>query len=249
LIEAVIFDFGHTLVDFVLNQEVLFAAHEDACDLVSEYLLTEAPLAHERVLEVTTCIQQRIEESRFHQTLHELDLPAEFASYFTDRQPALRESMVFQVTGLARRALRSEIHLSPDNAQVLHNLRASNFRLGLVSNCAMGGDWTRDLLDDLGLLELLDVVVLSSEEEIGKPDPRLYRTAMERLDTESRQTIFVGDRLHDDIAGAQAVGMLAVLTRQFRREEPVPSIAEPDVIIDRLADLSGIVDARRAVMG
>jgi putative hydrolase of the HAD superfamily len=210
---------------------------------VSEHLLTAAPLAPERVVEVTTRLQHRIEESRFRQDLHELDLSAEFASCFTDRQPALPESLVYQVAGLARRALRSETHLPPDNAQVLRNLRASGFRLGLVSNCAMGGDWTRDLLDDLGLLEQLDVAVLSSEEGVGKPDPRLYRTTMERLGTKSPQAVFVGDRLRDDIAGARAVGMLAVLTRQFRREEPEPSIAEPDVIIDRLTDLPAILCA------
>jgi HAD superfamily hydrolase (TIGR01509 family) len=249
LIEAVIFDFGHTLVDFALNQEALLAAHDEACNLVSEHLLTEAALARERVVEVTTRIQQRIEESRFRQDSHELDLPAEFASCFSNQQQALPESLIHQVARLARRALWSEIHLSPDNAQVLRILRASGLRLGLVSNCAVRGDWMRELLDDLGLLEQLDVVVLSSEEGVGKPDPRLYRTAMESLGTESRHVLMVGDRLCDDIAGAQAVGMLAVLTRQFRREDPEPRIAEPDMIIDRLADLPAVMCALHTSMG
>jgi putative hydrolase of the HAD superfamily len=248
LIEAVIVDFGHTLVDFALNQEALLAAHEEACNLVSEYLLTEAALARERVLEITARIRQRIEESRLRQDLHELDLPAEFASCFSDRQPALPESLIHQVARLARRALRSETHLSPDNAQALRNLRASGLRLGLVSNCAMRGDWTRELLDDLGLLEQLDVVVLSSEERVGKPDPRLYRIATERFGTIPPRVLFVGDRLGDDIAGAKAVGMLAVLTRQFRRAEPEPRIAEPDVIIDRLADLPAVLCALPSAM-
>jgi len=51
--------------------------------------------------------------------------------------------------------------------------------------------------------------------------------------------VFVGDRLVDDIAGAQAVGMRAVLTRQYRSEEP-DSIA-PDAVIEHITELPGVL--------
>ncbi|MBV9253545.1 MAG: HAD family hydrolase, partial [Actinobacteria bacterium] len=50
--------------------------------------------------------------------------------------------------------------------------------------------------------------------------------------------VFVGDRLHDDIWGAQQLGMKAVL----RPNEFVPTYdVEPDAVIDRLPELIGIV--------
>ncbi len=249
MIEAVVIDLGHTLVDFALNQEALFAAHENACNLMVEHLLPVTPLTRAQIDEGMHCLERRIEESRLRQDLHELNLPAEFASCFTDPASAIPETLVDQVARLARRAVRAEMHLSPANAQALRDLRAAGFRLGLVSNISTPGDWTRELLDDLGVLEQLDVVVLSSEEGMGKPDPRIFHLALARLGLESRQAVFVGDRLREDIAGAQAVGMRAVLTRQFRREEPEPTLVNPDTIIDRLADLPAVVSVLRDMVG
>lgn len=52
--------------------------------------------------------------------------------------------------------------------------------------------------------------------------------------------MFVGDRLLDDVAGAQGVGMRAVLTREFRQEEG--STVRPDAVIDALVELPAVLD-------
>ena len=111
-------------------------------------------------------------------------------------------------------------------------LRAAGLRLGLVSNITLLGEWVREDLDRLGLLDLFDAVVLSSEEGIRKPHPLIYQTVLDRLSIEGRSAIFVGDRLREDIAGPQAAGMRAVLTHQFRREDPGPETAAPDAVIE-----------------
>jgi len=84
---------------------------------------------------------------------------------------------------------------------------------------------------DLGLGPLAE----AGELGVRKPDPRIFREALLRLGTEPAETVFVGDRLYDDIGGAHAVGMRAVLTRQWRQEDD-PEF-EPDAVIDDLGEL------------
>ena len=74
---------------------------------------------------------------------------------------------------------------------------------------------------------------------IGKPEPYLYRFAMERLGTAPSETLAVGDRLDTDILGGQRAGCPTVLVlsgvtnaEEARRWQP-----QPDLILDNLADL------------
>jgi putative hydrolase of the HAD superfamily len=90
-------------------------------------------------------------------------------------------------------------------------------------------------LDAMGLGPRLDATVFSSEVGVRKPDPRIFREAMSRLSAEPAETLFVGDRLYDDVSGAQAVGMRAILTRQFRQEDDPDH--HPDAVIDHITQL------------
>ncbi len=59
--------------------------------------------------------------------------------------------------------------------------------------------------------------------------------------------VFVGDRPYDDISGARAIGMRAVLVPQSEIpvSQQVPVDVEPDAIVDRLADLIQHIDIWR----
>lgn len=245
MIQAVVLDFGHTIVDFALNEEALLAAYEEARGLLAEYLTTEAPPARALVERISYGIGRRIEDSYLRQDLHELDILAEFAQSFAELQLTVPGSLVRRIAYLEHRALGAETHLAPANADALRALRAAGLRLGLVSNITLLGEWVREDLDRLGLLDLFDAVVLSSEEGIRKPHPLIYQTVLDRLGIEGRSAIFVGDRLREDIAGPQAAGMRAVLTHQFRREDPGPETAAPDAVIEGLADLPAAARALR----
>jgi putative hydrolase of the HAD superfamily len=94
-------------------------------------------------------------------------------------------------------------------------------------------------IEALGIGRHLNASVFSSEVGVRKPDPRIFREALSRLGTDPAETVFVGDRLYDDVNGAQAVGMRAVLTRQFRAEED-PQF-RPDAVIDHLRELGTVL--------
>jgi len=56
------------------------------------------------------------------------------------------------------------------------------------------------------------------------------------------EAVFVGDRLYDDVMGAQAVGMRGVLTRQYRREGVEGHPIVPDRVIEALSELPGYIE-------
>jgi putative hydrolase of the HAD superfamily len=137
-------------------------------------------------------------------------------------------------------AYSNSIVAQPDAVAALDEVRGAGYRTGLVSNVTLRASLMREDLDRTGLGRRLDATVFSSEVGVRKPDPRIFREAMERLGVDPPETVFVGDRLLDDITGAQAVGMRAIHTRQFRGE-PSREGVEPDATIESIAELPAVL--------
>ena len=99
--------------------------------------------------------------------------------------------------------------------------------LGLVSNAFDPGWLLHRDLEQMGLEERLDFSVFSSEVGMRKPHPAIFERALEALEVEPERTLFVGDRLYEDVRGAAEVGMTTVQALWFRADEH-PDGAEPD---------------------
>jgi putative hydrolase of the HAD superfamily len=95
----------------------------------------------------------------------------------------------------------------PGCRAALSELRARGLATGVVSNFDRR---LPELLAGLKLAPLLDTVVLPSDAGAEKPDPRIFRLALERLGTPASASVFVGDSAERDIAGARAAGMWAI---------------------------------------
>jgi putative hydrolase of the HAD superfamily len=63
------------------------------------------------------------------------------------------------------------------------------------------------------LAGLIDVQVFSCEEGLMKPDRRIFDLAIRRLGIEPNQCFYVGDGADDELEGARAIGMDAILLR------------------------------------
>ena len=85
--------------------------------------------------------------------------------------------------------------------------RAGGVHTGLVSNSWSTSHYDRDLL-----AELFDAAVISAEVGLHKPQPEIYLLASQRLGVEPGRCVFVDD-LRENCAGAEAVGMTAILHR------------------------------------
>jgi putative hydrolase of the HAD superfamily len=99
--------------------------------------------------------------------------------------------------------------LRPDQAMIaaVRGARAEGVRTGLISNSWGLGIYERAPTD------LFDATVISGEVGLHKPQPEIYELACERLGVAPAAAVFVDD-LRENCAGAEAVGMTAVLHRE-----------------------------------
>ena len=71
-----------------------------------------------------------------------------------------------------------------------------------------------------GLPRAFDAEVFSCSVGLRKPDPKIYRLALDELGVASEEAIFVGDGANDELAGAERVGMTAVMLERPGEEQP-----------------------------
>jgi HAD superfamily hydrolase (TIGR01509 family) len=96
----------------------------------------------------------------------------------------------------------------PGAAAALAGLRER----GLVVGCVSNSDGTVEaLLERVGLRAALDFVVDSGAVGVEKPDPRIFRIALERAGVEASEAMHVGDLFPVDVVGARRAGIEAVL--------------------------------------
>jgi putative hydrolase of the HAD superfamily len=240
-ISAVLFDFGHTLVDFRRTQEALHAAYQQIRDRIEAVAYMEVPEILDLVERVAGGVEQLVSQSYEERRMEELDQAALFREAFGAIGFDLPDDVIEHVVALDHSAYSNSITVEPEVLQVLRDLSGQGLALGLVSNVSLRPDLMHADLERLELAPLLGAAVFSSEVGVRKPDPRIFRTALERLGVKPQGAVFVGDRLYDDASGAQAVGMRAVQTRQFRAEED-PDL-HPDAVIDHLRELPGALEA------
>jgi putative hydrolase of the HAD superfamily len=109
--------------------------------------------------------------------------------------------------------------LYEDALPVLDALRERGLRIGLLSNSAR----------DLGAFVVhhrlaVDAVLTSGVHGKTKPHETIFRRMLELLDVVAGDAVMVGDTIEDDVEGARAVGMRAVLVDRERRHPELESI-------------------------
>lgn len=130
-----------------------------------------------------------------------------------------------------------------DMAAALEALRLRGLRLAAVSNTFMPESTLRAVLEVRGLLHFMEAVVSSADVGFRKPHPDCFRPALAQVGVEPGEAVFVGDHLNTDIEGALGLGMTAVLTHQYRQEDPEASPFKPHHVIRHLSELPSIVPA------
>jgi putative hydrolase of the HAD superfamily len=102
--------------------------------------------------------------------------------------------------------------LGPDEAMIgaVRNARRAGVRTGLISNSWGLGIYDRAPTD------LFDATVISGEVGLHKPQPEIYELACDRLEIPAGEAVFVDD-LRENCAGAEAVGMTAILHRDTKQ--------------------------------
>jgi putative hydrolase of the HAD superfamily len=246
-VRAVLFDFGHTLVDFTRTQEALHAAYEQIRARIEAAAYMEVPELLDLVERVAGGVDTLVEESYRERRMEELNQASLLRESFSAIGFDLPDDVIEHIVHLDHSAWSNSLVVGSDVMEVLERLRSDGYTLGLVSNVSLYPDLMRKDLERLGIAPFLKASVFSSEVGYRKPDARIFREALRRVDVDPVKALFVGDRLYDDVGGAQAVGMRAVQTRQFRQEEDPE--ANPDAVIDHLGELPDVLKRWEAPPG
>ena len=132
-----------------------------------------------------------------------------------------------------------ELKVAPvaDAADVLSAVAATGVAVGIISDTTLAvGRHLRTYLDQHRILQHVTFAAFSDEVGVYKPDPAIFRVALDGLGIDDPTTVaHVGDLMRTDVAGARAMGMVTV---RFRGVVDDPEDgAEADHVIDRLADL------------
>jgi HAD superfamily hydrolase (TIGR01549 family) len=120
---------------------------------------------------------------------------------------------------------------------------ARHFRLGIVSNTIVPGDHHARALEKAGILQFIGAPVWSANFGSRKPAPAIIEHVLEKLAVAPRSSIFVGDKIRTDVAGAHSAGIRAVWLRRPGGSDS--GEAAPDFVIDHLSELPALLETLR----
>ncbi len=92
--------------------------------------------------------------------------------------------------------------------ETLRSLKGEGWRLGIVTNGR--SEFQRRTISALHIEQFLDVIVVSAECGLRKPDPAIFQRALHELDCHATDSWFVGDDPDADVKGATDAGMQAI---------------------------------------
>lgn len=135
------------------------------------------------------------------------------------------------------REATSRLEVYDDARALLSSLKFRGYRVGVITNSIFPGHLFQPLVNELGLSGYIDAFVSSADTGVAKPDPGIYLHTLKSAGCEAQETLFVGDRVETDIAGARAAGLRAVLIRRGER----PRDASGYLVIEHLSALNELL--------
>jgi HAD superfamily hydrolase (TIGR01509 family) len=243
---AVLFDLFDTLVRF--DRERLPLVRVDGRDVRSsvgrllEVLRPSAPHVTIEALHGAMGASWK-EAERLRAIDHrEVPAPERFAHLFRclsldpDR---CRPGLITDLIETHRRELARAVAFPDRHRAFLTELRA-RYRMAVVSNF----DYTPTalaILREAGIVDLFETIVVSDEVGWRKPAPTIFQRTLATMGLRPDETLFVGDRIDIDVAGARSVGMDAAWLNPDAEPRP-PEHGPPTYELRDLVDLRPILD-------
>jgi HAD superfamily hydrolase (TIGR01549 family) len=234
---AVLLDYGHTLIGFSREAAApyLALAYEAINQRLAESLETEIPAATTLIERISEQVDRLIAADYEAGSLQEVDIATLYAGRFAEIGLPLPPDLLEWVMQEEQRAWAKAAAPGPVTRVTLQALQSNGIRLGLVSNAAFLPRFMTQSVEHHGLRPFFRGLTWSSEIGRRKPDPEIYRDALQKVGVAAQDTLFVGDRLREDVRGPKALGMRGILTHEFRQEAD-PS-GEAERIIARIDEL------------
>jgi putative hydrolase of the HAD superfamily len=184
---------------------------------------------------------------------HQFDTAGEVGTGVLDE--LFREVGVDTSSPLHQKALQNYLsgwdphtYADEDAITLLEKLRGLGMKTAVLSNTMWPRYHHEAILERDGILHLFDYLLFTSETDSGKPHRSVFADVLYNLDIEPTEAAFVGDRLFDDIHGAQSIGMQGI----WIPHSNIPAAQSTDLgitaaaTIQRLAEVADVVAAWNA---
>lgn len=229
-VRAVIFDLDDTITDFMSAADTAF---------ISAF----ADIAEEHGVEVDDLHARYMDLFEEFYTLHlegHVNLE-EFRAY--------RFSRAFELVGLPvddsfldmtvdfQYYYDHDLETFPGACEVLRDLDGF-YPLGLITNGPTDAQWRK--INKFDLSEIFEVILISGQLGIAKPDPRIFDVALEGLRVAPEEAIMVGNSLEHDHMGAMNAGVRFVWANHRGMDLP-DGWPEPDHIVGNFAELRDLL--------
>lgn len=218
MLDAVLFDWGDTLMQWAWDPELLDAGHAAGLRALGRGAAPELTVRFR---------DEYLPRLLRPETLEEIDYAAVVRAALAEAGVETGDEELARFLEAEHAAWQPARMLASTTHALLDALRERGLRLGLVSN-AIDPPWLlhRDL-EQMGVAERLDVALFSSEVGWRKPHPAMFERALAELGVEPGRALFVGDSLVNDVGGAAAVGMRTCQALWFTADDDAGA-PEPD---------------------
>jgi FMN phosphatase YigB (HAD superfamily) len=223
-VEAVLFDYGRTLVTFDYPAAELSAVVERFRPAIAAATGTAAPPAAEIMERVLLPLEALVENP----ALDEVRYMDFFAPAWRRAGLDLPEELLYEILDAEQLVWDGAARVDPVGLDVLSWLGAHGCKRAVCSNAPFPPEMMLRQVAGNGVAERVDGIVFSSQVGRRKPAPEAYLAALETVGVDAAHALFVGDRVREDYDGPRAVGMRALICTAHLGESPgdgIPTIA------------------------
>jgi FMN phosphatase YigB (HAD superfamily) len=237
-LKAILFDMGSTLLEFenstwdVLRRLSAGTGYE---------FLKEKNLTLPNIEEFSNALSAEFLKARseIEQSLKEMKFEKVIFDFFTKLNLSTSDGIYGSFLEVYYQPVTDQVTLVDGAEKVLKFFKEKNLKIGLISNTIFPEEFHLRELKRFGLYPYLDAHFFSSQVGYRKPHPRIFQLTLEKLKVDPSEAVFVGDRLEEDVGGAQKVGMKGILKHHPGRDYTLP--VTPDGQVMELKDLPEMV--------
>ena len=127
------------------------------------------------------------------------------------------------------------MHLFPDAFETLESIKSKGIRMALLTNGV--SEVQRGKINRFCLSGFFEFCLVEGELGYGKPDIRVFETALEKLGLKAEDVWMVGDNLVWDIQAPQTLGIFSIWNDHDKKGLPEGTSVIPDRIIHSISEL------------
>jgi putative hydrolase of the HAD superfamily len=205
--DAVVFDYGNTLITFEYPTEELLALMDGFRARIGHASGRQAPSAQELMDSILLPLERRLGTFGEEEVVY-IDI---YRQAWHRARLKLPDDLLLEMLDAEQRVWDRKITIIEGAIDTLARLKNRGLKLGLCSNASFPADMMRRQVEAKGVAGLMDAIVFSSAIGKRKPSPAIYAAVLSELGVNAGRTLFVGDRVREDYEGPIAFGMRAAI--------------------------------------